>query len=1029
MKRADDQKNTKSFGEVVNSFHDELYNQNAINGSKRRKVLALIIFYLSCATIFLTIFGQIPLFSSIKVTKVFQIGWVILLLPMFILDYRLLLRSLVNSLILVIPFLIYSLIALGLNVNVFSYQGTSNIFLCLFIFLIGIFYGKYFNINFIKRISFVFVASAIVYGLIVYIQKLRGHIGAEGIYAFDDKNSAGPIFLIAGVLSFFVFDKRKAIHYILKIGIFSAFALLLVIAKCRATILCLPVVLLVIHIFLPKGSTSKILSRSIFPVAMALGITLLFTVPYLYNNIVVHFLMNDKKTIEEAFSGRIQLIQNAISLLKGSKNILIGVGGYYVDCMPISLVVSYGAIGITCLLPVIIIPWYSIIKGRKLLKNPLYFIIEINILLTLYINSVFEGYGFFGPGSKVFFLWLISGYVFFKLIAQPKTAPKLVQIQDKPARFISSIKPKPFSIVLELLLIGGSIGFVASKTLINDTGVTIYNMLPVSRATEAIPVANNMEIDKTFLSDYLDFGKTEKTHYRNTIGELCLDQKIALRTTWPNKKDNPISSHSEVWRLEQYPGTVFSCSIDTLTGVLTANQVEENKQCIVFCDFSSPKTFAKDGPRTYLQISVVKPEDYQFNHTHIDIEPFEESFKLSEIANNNSETNPIKIKKGMTKKLYYDTNYLPRAEYFSFGSFKNPVDGEKYNDASIDKDGIIKLNDTATPGDKFCVRGEINNTKKTFKTQNWIWFEVEDGGQDVSTKIVDLDLTKQCDQYTPYDIKVSFNPEAIDTTFDLKIASNSIKEDDYKIEYDDATNPSKITFFKSGNVTITATSRNNTQQSISKSLVINGNAPKSITCGLDHMWMQVGERKTAKDLDLKITYENGYQKILEDNDVVFNALDEYGSKSRNHRSTSSKNGFYNNDITSVAAVTSGEYSITFIAKDNTNVKYDMKITCSAYSYATYHQLCINIGLIFAFVIISISCSFLLGVQIKNKLIYMLMAASFVLTLSLITITLYPINTCTVICTVVFVGLVFLLSLIRLVFLNNRHIEYIKNVEQ
>ena len=116
-----------------------------LKSEKRKKILFYFSFYLIVISTFFTIVSQFPAFTARGITQIFQVGWIICLIPLIMLDYKRVLEYLLFSLTIILPFIAYCLIALLFKVPSFSYGATTYAFLCLFLFMIFGTFSKYKN--------------------------------------------------------------------------------------------------------------------------------------------------------------------------------------------------------------------------------------------------------------------------------------------------------------------------------------------------------------------------------------------------------------------------------------------------------------------------------------------------------------------------------------------------------------------------------------------------------------------------------------------------------------------------------------------------------------------------------------------------------------------------------------------------------------------------------------------------------------------------------------------------------------------
>lgn len=975
------------------SSHSSLFLDKNVCLDARKRSLALGVFYFVFFAIMLTLIGQMPFFTQSGASRYFQLGWFLILIPMLMLDYKHLIKSILHGLLIVLPFVVYLIIACCCKINSISYGGTTIIFMSIFVMIIGLFLGKYFSSSFFRGISVAYIVGAGLYAIVVYFYYLKGSDLSNPIYAFNDKNSAGPIFLIAATLCLFLFQKRSVLSYVIRICLFCFFSLILALTKCRAAIVFLPILILIIHLFLPSTRNSKMLSRIIFPIAMVLGFCVVYFVPILHEKIIVNIILNNQKSFEDLFSGRIKQVVDAFKNFKP----ILGSGGTYVDCMPLSILLSYGVFGFISLLPVSAIPFYATIKSKSIIDRKL-FVIICSILVMFVCNSLFEGNGYFGPGTKVFILWVFCGYAYGRFIMSPKET-SLFKLIDKPTNIVNKLSPKAFLVLVQVFLIAGSGYLIYSKNIVNNVGERFVNVLPQSNKKGSFTEATHGSISKETM-DFLGIKSQIE------IGSMCLGQKIKFKADYSEGASDTYTAWKTAWNNPDY------IDVNNATAVVTAVQskVEGASTTVAYYQ---PLTNSMDR---YAEFFIKNPEEYVFDKrfTKISTKPFKYSFQDDGVRE-------ITLTEGMTSKVYYDTNYIPMQHVNNnSGAIKLNFFTDNVNVADVDCDnGTIKAIKEGDARISYIVKNEPTGQVQT----DPIIVHVIKAEKTLVEPIQFSDtkqLSKEAWEHEPYKVNYELLGKdgkiASDQGINITInnASNDLK---YFIDED----AKEVTFENEGTCELIITSRSNKTLFKTVNLNVHKNKPIAITCDCD--WLVIGEeRKNSQELGLRIVFEhNKWSRFLEDNDLEYDPMSQVLHEENQHvpdRAWSGGNGFTRGTMTSVKGMVRGNFGYTYVLKLNPDVKYTMNITVSPFTKSYYNSLCLNSGLILLYLIIMLAGSFILFVDIKNKVVLIGLSILGPTVLGCITLLLYPINVITIILPIIYLVEELILALIRIFVLYN-----------
>lgn len=124
---------------------------------------------------------------------------------------------------------------------------------------------------------------------------------------------------------------------------------------------------------------------------------------YIFDGIIA--AGRDYTDLDDFSSGRVHGIEEGWPLFL--KNMHFGVGNYYLDSMPIAMLIQYGIWGS------LIVFAYLLFIGIKLYNHKDDSRVELAsflLFVVFMINSLFEAQAPFGPGVKCFILWMVMGF-------------------------------------------------------------------------------------------------------------------------------------------------------------------------------------------------------------------------------------------------------------------------------------------------------------------------------------------------------------------------------------------------------------------------------------------------------------------------------------------------------------------------------------------------------------------------------------------------------------------------------------------
>ena len=603
---------------IKKGFTDFFKSFLCTTGNKYQKCLyfaSILLIYISA---FATISLQAPVFVSRNLNSMAIVIWVVTLIPLILLNYKKFFKSLLLVFTIAIPFLVYLLISGVAGVPSYSNGFTRTVFVSLVLFLIGCCAGYVINKDIhLKYIIIIYVVSTLLLAIYIYLSSLFGYDLSKQIYAYSSKNSAGPILFIAVILFHFYTLKYKTkswFNIVLDVGVLLFFSTIIFLLKCRAVIFFIFIYVFVFYFDYVKS----IFYRLMFCFLAIAAVALIVSVPYLNNLIIIKILLNNKTTdvISALSSGRIEEIIYQFSKFQP----FLGSGTTYVDCMPILIVCCYGIIGTLMFLPILISPFFLLKKNTSLNTYESYLL--KNLVVFFIFNSLFEGYGFYGPGAKIFIFWLLLGISYSSNCFDSVLFKKVYH--DRIVERITS-KKVFISTMLGILSVV-SFSFMLLPPQYNSLSKQVVDFLPA---------------DKT-PATYIE----PKTIDINSVSEMFVGQEVLFTSSVAPAE----ATDKEVSWLS-YNSSILE--IDPLTGNAKAKRTGS---------VTISATLLRKKIYKEIVVRIVDYEQYSLNNLLISTDPT--SFSLDE---------HIDMDINETRALFYNEKYCGYNANITFSSSDNNV--------------------------------------------------------------------------------------------------------------------------------------------------------------------------------------------------------------------------------------------------------------------------------------------------------------------------------------------------------------------
>lgn len=271
----------------------------------------------------------------------------------------------------------------------------------LLITVIGDFYRPAVSYKDIRRLMIVFVLSALVYAMyvqITYFPSLSAWIGNLE-YAFPSKNSAAQIWGSAVIM---IMALLRFKNKYMQVGFYAIGAYLIFlcfISQCRTAILGM---FLAYGWYMFKNKTNRIY------LILFTALLLIFAVinwdsisDYLYKALFLG--AQDDLDANKLSSGRLDYYREAIEQFAAAP--LLGVGSYYVDNHYLCVLTESGLFGFLLV---------ESIWAVRIILNLRYHgadnirLFLVAITLFYFVESLFEAFPPFGPGTCAMAFWLLS---------------------------------------------------------------------------------------------------------------------------------------------------------------------------------------------------------------------------------------------------------------------------------------------------------------------------------------------------------------------------------------------------------------------------------------------------------------------------------------------------------------------------------------------------------------------------------------------------------------------------------------------
>ena len=355
-------------------------------------------------TIFFTNMSQMPFFISMRITRYISIGiWIAFFASWLFSENQGRFSIKGFPIVAAVIINIYSYVMRFFDPSFAESDLFTPILMSAFIYLNGKNIGYHLNQKDMKRAFTAYIISSFFVCLSIYFSFLRGKSIVGRDYLYSSKNSVSQIIWTGMILIMLTkyrnIDRRFAKMLYVLAFLFMLYSL--AIMKARATLICIPVVVLIIlfnHV--TKPGVKALIAVSMIVVIMVLSNER--TYYSFINNIV--YAGRSATNINDLTSERYgEWVEFGKVFFKN--NYLFGNGRYKMESLVLTSLLEYGMLIGSFILVLAVYPIHYVRKAKK--TNSI--IILTCIAVSYAINSIFEQLAPFGPGVKCYFLWLLLG--------------------------------------------------------------------------------------------------------------------------------------------------------------------------------------------------------------------------------------------------------------------------------------------------------------------------------------------------------------------------------------------------------------------------------------------------------------------------------------------------------------------------------------------------------------------------------------------------------------------------------------------
>ncbi len=263
-------------------------------------------------------------------------------------------------------------------------------------------FRNYYSKTLLFSISIISMIGSLILCLYLYELYFIDYDIMDRMYAFKAKNAMGQILFNCSIVIALYSNSKNIFVKSLQYFSIAIILVMLCMLKSRATLIG---VFFTIAYMIVQSRSKVVRWATVFVVSLSL--TYIFMNDYYYDMIFngILFAGRDISDINELSSERVYTIEQALEVIP--RNLWIGIGDKYIDCMPVAMILQFGLLGAAIVFAYIGV---TLSKVLSLDRDNKIHLVTYLLMMAMMLNSLFEAQPPFGPGVKCFMLWMALGF-------------------------------------------------------------------------------------------------------------------------------------------------------------------------------------------------------------------------------------------------------------------------------------------------------------------------------------------------------------------------------------------------------------------------------------------------------------------------------------------------------------------------------------------------------------------------------------------------------------------------------------------
>ncbi len=362
--------------------------------------MANLLFYIA---VFCSILSQCPQFLDTPITRILQATWGVAAIFLFFRNGKAAItpstRILLGGLFI---FFVYLFTCDTFSLNSYFTADLINISIAVMIAIVSyMWWDAYHSSLNLKILAVVILVACFILVYFIYNDSLQTLDLSKKSDVYDAKNSAAQIIMASALVGFVCLHPRKKLYKIALFGAVIGLSVMVFYLRSRATILSWGIAALYLLFTVRNKKVRRIIIAAICAIVLIIVCT-----PQFYTVVFDQILFGGRaqNDLNDVSSGRLGIIEGLTDYVY--KYPIFGIGQKYVDCFPFAMLLQYGLVGFTIVMVYLYKITYMSWKVRKL--NDITKCAFI-LLISYFVNSIFEAQTPFGPGAKCEILWIFYG--------------------------------------------------------------------------------------------------------------------------------------------------------------------------------------------------------------------------------------------------------------------------------------------------------------------------------------------------------------------------------------------------------------------------------------------------------------------------------------------------------------------------------------------------------------------------------------------------------------------------------------------